>query len=99
MVLGFLFGWNRRVRGLRKRWDRLREKSLKKGEPIRRMALERLDMIENNLKMLEEQRMDRVSRARIAKEVEIGLEEVNAMMKMKPEELGAQPGTAPPQGG
>ena len=86
-----LFGWKRKVGKLRKKWDRLREKALKKDEPIRAMVLERLDRIENNLKMLEEQRVDRVTRARVSKEIEIALEEVKAMLKMKPEELGARP--------
>ena len=96
MALFGLFGWKRKVRKLRKKWDRLREKALKKDDPIRRMALERLDSIENNLKMLEEQRVDRITRARLSKELEIALEEIKALLKMKPEELGAQ--TAPAGG-
>jgi hypothetical protein len=88
--MGFLrliLGWNWKIRRLRKKWDRAREKALKKEEPIRRMALEKLDSIENNLRILEEQRLNRVARARISKDVEINLAEVNAIIKSKPEEL------------
>ena len=88
-MLGFLFGWRRRVRKLRKRWDRLREKSLKKKSVIRATALERLDSIENNLRILEERRLSRIERARIAKDVEISLDEVKALLKTKPEEFDA----------
>jgi len=88
-ILGALFGWRRRIRKLRKKWDRLREKALKKEEPIRSTALGRLDQIENNLRMLEEQRLSRIDRARLAKEVEINLEEIKELLKSKPEELQA----------
>jgi hypothetical protein len=40
--------------------------------------------------MLEEQKLDMMSRARITKEVEIGLEEIKAYLKMKPEMLRYQ---------
>jgi hypothetical protein len=81
MVFGFLFGWRHRVGKLRKRWDRLREKSLKKDQPFRGRLLEKLDIIENNLKTLEEQQLTRVNRAKIAKQVEIELEEVKELLK------------------
>ncbi|MFQ5648014.1 MAG: hypothetical protein ACE5FW_02150 [Candidatus Aenigmatarchaeota archaeon] len=87
--LGALFGWGRKVRKLRKRWDRLREKSLKAEEPVRSSALKKLDETENHLRMLEEQRLTRVDRARLAKEIEINLEEIKALLKSKPEEMRA----------
>ena len=85
--LGSLFGWERRVRKLRKKWDHLREKALKTKEPIRSTSLKRLDDVESNLRMIEEQRLSRIDRARLAKEVEISLEEIKELIKSKPEEL------------
>ena len=87
MILGFLLGWKRKIRRLRKKWDRLREKALTKDEPLRGVALEKLDSIENELKTLEEKKLSRIDRARISKEVEITLSEIKALLKAKPEEL------------
>ena len=86
-IFGIIFGWNRRVRKLRKRWDRCRENALKKNNPIKKMLLEKLDAIETQLRSIEEQNLNRGARAKIAKEVEIDLEEVKEMLKSKPEEL------------
>ena len=88
MVLG-IFGWGWKVRRLRKRWDRLREKALKKDEAIRKPALEKLDSIQTSLVMLEEKPIGMMERARLKKEVEIGLEEVKEMLKSKPKELAS----------
>ncbi len=85
-IITFIFGWKWKIRRLRKRWDRLREKSLKKEEPIRTDILKKLDAIENNLRTLEEQKMNRILRAKISKEVEIDLAEVEALLKSRPEE-------------
>jgi ribosome-binding ATPase YchF (GTP1/OBG family) len=85
-ILNFIFGWGWKIRRLRKRWDRLREKSLKKEEPLRSGLLKKLDAIENNLRTLEEQKMNRILRARISKGVEIDLSEIKALLKSKPEE-------------
>lgn len=82
-----LFDWNWKVRRLRKKWDRLREKSLKKKGKIRFMLLEKLDTIEQNLRLLEERRLNRPERARIAKEIEIALAEIKEMVKMKEKDL------------
>ena len=87
MVFNFLFGWNRKIRKLRKRWDRAREKALKKKDPLKGTLLSKLDLIENHLRMLEEQRMTRIDRARFHKEVAINLAEINEMLKMKSEEF------------
>lgn len=81
-----LFGWDRKVRKLRKRWDRLREHSLKKHGPLRSRLLQRLDAINSNMTTMEEQQLSRVDRARISKDVEISLEEVKELMKFKDKE-------------
>lgn len=87
MVFNFLFGWNRKIRKLRKKWDRAREKTLKKKDPLKGTLLSKLDLIENHLRMLEEQKMTRIDRARFYKEVAINLAEIKEMLKMKPEEF------------
>jgi hypothetical protein len=84
-----LFGWQRRVRKLRKKWDRLREKSLKKQASLRAMVLPKEDQVEQNLRILEERRLGRAERARLAKEVEIDLAEIKAILESKSEELRA----------
>jgi hypothetical protein len=89
MVLGSLLGWNWKVRRLRKKWDRLREKTLKKKEPIRKTALEKLDRLEDTLRILEEQRLSRMDKSRMSKELEIGLAEVKGLLQTKPEEFRA----------
>jgi len=88
-IIGRFWGWNHKVRKLRKKWDRLREKALKKKNPIRSESLKRLDIIAPNLTTLEEQTLSRTDRARISKELEINLEEVKALVDTKPEELVA----------
>lgn len=98
IMLGFIFGWPRRIRKLRKRWDRLREKSLKKKGVVKKTALEKLDMIEQKLRTLEEQKITRLDRSRLAKEVEIDLAEIKAMMDSTPDEImQAQRQVVPPQ--
>jgi hypothetical protein len=84
------FGWNARVCRLRKKWDRIREKSLGRHEPLRSRALSRLDQVEQDLMLLEERHLNRMERARIAKTLEINLAEIGAMLKMKQEELQAE---------
>lgn len=86
----FLFGWNRKIRKLRKRWDRLREKALKKEQPLKGDILTKMDVIEQNLRVLEERKVNRVERSRLAKEIEIDLEGIKAMVKMKDEEYVQQ---------
>ena len=88
-ILSHILGWNYKVRKLRKKWDRLREKTLKKKNPIRAEALNKLDSVSPNLVTLEEQKLSRVDRARISKDVEINLAEVKALIGTKPEELVA----------
>ncbi len=82
-----LLGWNWRIRKLRKKWDRIREKTLKKKDPLKANMLARLDQVENSVRMLEERRLSRLERARLAKEVDVDLSELKEMLKMKPEEF------------
>ncbi len=82
-----LFGSQRKIRKLRKRWDRVREKTLKKSAEMRANILPKEDQIEQNIRILEERRLHRGERARLMKEVEIDLEEVKAVIKGKPEEV------------
>ena len=67
IMLGFIFGWPRRIRKLRKRWDRLREKTLKKKGLVKKTALEKLDMIEQKLRTLVEQKITRLDRSRLSR--------------------------------
>ena len=92
----FLFGWGRKVRKLRKRWDRLREKALKKKQPIKGDILAKMDLIEQNLRVLEERRVSRIERSRIAKEIEIDLEGIKEMIGMKEDEYIQQKSSTTP---
>ena len=87
MQLPFFSSWDRRVRKLRKKWDRTREKVLRKEE--KQNLLEKLDQIENSLRVLEEKELTRTDRYRVLKEVEIGLEEVNDILKPEKKIVGA----------
>ncbi len=82
--LRLILGWGRRIRKLRKRWDRLREKTLKKDASVRTRLLQREDQIEQNLRILEERRLNRGERARLARELELDLAEIKDMVKAKP---------------
>ena len=84
------FGYKRRIRKLRKKWDRLREKALKKKSPMKEDILARMDLIEQNLRVLEERKVNRIERSRIAKEIEIDLEEIKTLVGMKEEEYMLQ---------
>jgi len=90
IMLGFIFGWPRKIRKLRKRWDRLREKALKKKPLVKKTALEKLDMTEQKLRTLEEQKITRLDRSRLTREVEIDLAEIKAVLESKQEELAQQ---------
>ena len=78
-----LFSWERKVRKIRKRWDRLREKTLKEKGALKAAALQKLDSINSSITMIEERNLSRVDRARLRKEIEISLEEAKAMLKYK----------------
>lgn len=96
-MLGFIFGWPRKIRKLRKRWDRLREKSLKKKGIVKKAALEKLDMVEQKLRTLEEQKITRLDRSRLTREVEIDLAEIKAMLQSTPDEIAQATGQIPVQ--
>ena len=81
-----VLGWNYRIRRLRKRWDRLREKSLRRKDPARGAALSKLDSIATSLTTLEEQRLSRIDKIRLSHEVSAGLEIVNDMLKEEQED-------------
>ena len=83
-LFGSLFGWGRKIRKLRKRWDRLREKTLKKEPRMRAILLSKEDQIEQSIAALEERRLTRAERARLARAVELDMAEVRAMLKEKP---------------
>lgn len=88
MDLGRLFfGWGWKVRRLRRRWDRLREKTLKKKGAARRLALQKLDSVEPSIAVLEEQKVDWITRTRMCKEIEIALEDVRTLLKSKSEDV------------
>lgn len=98
MVFGIaIFGWGWKIRRLRKKWDRIREKSLKKKGRLKSDMLAKLDQVENSLRMLEERNPSRIERARLAKEVSIDLSELKEMLKMKPEEYMQAQRPATPQ--
>ena len=85
-VIRTVLGWNYRIRRLRKRWDRLREKSLRKKDPVRGAALSKLDSISTSLTTLEEQRLSRIDKIRLSQEVAAGLELVREMLKERQED-------------
>ncbi len=85
--LSAIFGHGRKIRKLRKRWDRVREKTLKKDASKRAELLPKEDQIEQNLRILEERRLHRGERARLIKEVEIDLAETKALLGSKSEKL------------
>ncbi len=82
---GFMWGW--RVKGLRRKWDRLREKCLNRKKPLRDKLLEKLDTIENNLRTIEETSLNRVTAARLAREIELDLEEIKEILRSKDSEI------------
>lgn len=95
-MFAFLFGWKRKIRKLRKRWDRLREKALKKKQPLKGDILTKMDVIEQNIRILEERRVNRVERSRLAREIEIDLEGIKAMLEMEEDEYLQQKGQTTP---
>jgi hypothetical protein len=85
--LSAIFGHGRKIRKLRKRWDRIREKTLKKNASKRADLLPKEDQIEQNVRILEERHLHRGERARLIKEVEIDLAEVKAILQSDAEKL------------
>lgn len=81
MGIEIILGWEWKIRRLRRRWDRLREKSLKKKEPLKTQLFQRLDLIEGNISTLEEQKLGFLTRKRIADDVNMQLKSVKTLIK------------------
>ncbi len=80
-ILGMMMGWDWKVQRTRRRWDRLREHSLKKEGRVRREALRELDILEDKMRMLEEQDMSRRDRIRLMRELEMGMANVEDLIE------------------
>ena len=76
-----LLGWGRKIRKLRKDWDRTREKTLKKDPGTRSSLLPKEDQIEQNLRILEERKLSRGERSRLYNEIKTELETVKTMLE------------------
>ncbi|MBU0898342.1 MAG: hypothetical protein KKB03_02130 [Nanoarchaeota archaeon] len=83
-------GWNRRVRKIRRDWDRAREETLKKKGELRKILLKKLDLIEENIKLIEEQPLSRLNKRKIARGIEIDMEEIKTILEAKKDELSEQ---------
>jgi hypothetical protein len=88
-----IFGWNWKVQRTRRRWDRLREHALEKEGRIRKEALRELDVIENKLKMLEEESLTRRDRVRIMREVRMELANIADLLERGEAWLATTPRT------
>jgi len=86
-LFDFIFGWNRKVRKLRKKWDRAREKALTKKNPLKLMILKKLDGADGHLKLLEEQDLSKQDKRKFAREIEIILAEVRVLLKQDSEDF------------
>ncbi len=80
-----IFGYNWRIRRLRKKWDRMREAALKLKRQERTKILEELDSIENNLRVLEEEKLSRIVKAKLCGEVKNDMEKVSSMIEAQKE--------------
>jgi pyruvate ferredoxin oxidoreductase gamma subunit len=80
-ILGMMMGWNWKVQRTRRRWDRLREQTLGKEGIVRKKALEQLDLVEDKVKMLEEQNLSRRDRIRTMRDVEMELSNINDLLE------------------
>ena len=77
----FFFGFDRRVKGLRKKWCKLRIKALKLENYQKTQLLDRLDSIEQDLRTIEEQDLRRHDRNRIADSVDQELRYIEDIIK------------------
>ncbi|MGC9310925.1 MAG: hypothetical protein ACP5E4_04365 [Candidatus Aenigmatarchaeota archaeon] len=69
--------FKRRLFKVRKRWDRTREKGIKKEPPSKDKFLERLDRIEQDLRTVEEKEdLNKWTRKKMANEIELELEKI-----------------------
>ncbi|RLJ00802.1 MAG: hypothetical protein DRP06_01205 [Candidatus Aenigmatarchaeota archaeon] len=74
--LNSFFGFNGRIRNLRKKWCRYRLKALKLEGSAKIRILNQLDGVEQELRTLEGQDLRRLDRNRIATSVEHGLKNI-----------------------
>jgi len=91
--LSRLFTFQGTVYGLRKRYDRMRERADREDDTGRRMqALKILDQAEPTLVLLEEQRISRYDRGRLVATVESGIEQAKAVLDnmIRPREQDAR---------
>ena len=85
-VVRAIFGWNWRIRRLRKKWDRTRERALKiKDDAKRKEILQKLDVIENNVKVLEEEDLNRMVKGKLVGEVKKDLDDIKNSIRMQKE--------------
>jgi hypothetical protein len=69
--------FKRRITKIRIKWDRLREKVLKKSPPSKERFLERLDKVEQDLRTLEEKEsLNKWARKKMANEIELEIEKI-----------------------
>ncbi len=74
--------FRRRLNNTRKKWDRLREKVIRKNYDSKSNLLQKLDSIEQDIKVLEEKdTMSIWEKRKIVSQVETGLEEVKDMIR------------------
>jgi hypothetical protein len=90
-LLGMIMGWNWKVQRTRRRWDRLREHALEREGRLRKESLKQLDLIEDKLRMLEEQGMSRRDRTRIIREVEMELANMADLLEKGEAWIAAKP--------
>ena len=72
----FPFGFDWKLKNLRKKWCKLRLKVLKMEKEERKAIFDMLDDVEQELRTLEEEELTRADRARILERVETGLKEI-----------------------
>jgi hypothetical protein len=85
-TLRALLGWNWRIRRLRKSWDRTRERALKiKDQAKRKDILQKLDTIENNIKVLEEEDTNTMVKGKLVGEARKDLDTIADMISMQRE--------------
>lgn len=81
-AIAFLFSYRRKVYKIRKSYDRVREKTDKIKDPVKRTyILKSLDQVEPSLIVIEEQRLSRFERARMMLYVKQGIEQARQLMR------------------
>jgi len=81
----FPFGFDWKLKNLRKKWCKLRLKVLKMEKEERKTLFDMLDDVEQELRTLEEEELTRADRARILERVETGLKEIEETLKPRKE--------------